>query len=214
MTRPSEFTRQSLMKAAVDLFAEKGFDGASVRAIVAKARVNQAAINYHFDGKEGLYAEVLKLAFEAFTRHDGLDGEKLKTLPRDEALRRFIYQQLRPLLFRDEISRYMRIFAWENVRPSQVLRTFMATNAAPFLSRAVELVRRFLPADATEQDALCGAIWLMGQCSIFVRNREQFMQAPFNLKIDQSFVDRLTDQVTGLALGGLVQHGSANGEAP
>ena len=45
MSRPSEFTRQSIMKAAVELFAEKGFDGASVRAIVARARVNQAAIN-------------------------------------------------------------------------------------------------------------------------------------------------------------------------
>jgi AcrR family transcriptional regulator len=211
MTRPSDFTRQSLIKAAVELFAEKGFDGASVRAIVAKAHVNQAAINYHFDGKEGLYLEVLRLAFEAFTRHDGLDGDKLKALPRDEALRRFIYQQLRPLLFRDEISRYMRIFAWENVQPSKVLRTFMATNAAPFLTRAVELVRRFLPPGATDQDALCGAIWLMGQCSIFVRNREQFIQSPFNLTIDEAFVDRLTNQVTGLALGGLAQHGSPAG---
>ncbi len=207
MTRPSEFTRQSLIKAAVDLFAEKGFDGASVRAIVAKARVNQAAINYHFDGKEGLYLEVLRMAFEAFTRQEGLDGDALKALPREEALRRFVAQQLRPLLVRDEIGRYMRIFAWENVRPSRVLRTFLAANAAPFLTRAVELVRRFLPTDADEQEALCGAIWLMGQCSIFVRNREQFTQAPFNLTVDESFVEHLTDLITTLALGGLARTG-------
>ena len=55
MTRPSEVTRERIMKAAERLFAERGYDGTSVRAIVAKARVNQAAINYHFDGKEGLY---------------------------------------------------------------------------------------------------------------------------------------------------------------
>jgi AcrR family transcriptional regulator len=193
------------MKAAVELFAEKGFDGASVRAIVAKARVNQAAINYHFDGKDGLYLEVLKVAFDAFTRHDGFDAEKLKTMPRDEALRSFIYLQLRPLLFRDEISRYVRIFAWENVRPSKVLQKVVATNAAPFLTRATELVRRFLPATATDQEAMCGAIWLMGQCSVFLRNREQFTQSPFNLKIDEPFVERLADLITRLALGGLAQ---------
>ena len=122
-----------------------------------------------------------------------------------EALRSFVYQQLRPLLFRDEISRYVRIFAWENVRPSKVLQKVMATNAAPFLTRATELVRRFLPTTATEQEAMCGAIWLMGQCGVFLRNREQFTQSPFNLKIDEPFVEWLADLITRLALGGLAQ---------
>ncbi len=55
MTRPSEVTRERIMKAAERLFAEHGYEGTSIRAIVAKARVNQAAINYHFAGKDGLY---------------------------------------------------------------------------------------------------------------------------------------------------------------
>ena len=67
MTRPAEYTRQSIMKAAVQLFAEKGYQRASVRDIVAKARVNQAAINYHFKGKDGLYLELLKMAFDKLT---------------------------------------------------------------------------------------------------------------------------------------------------
>ena len=45
MSRPAEYTRNSIMKAAVALFAERGYDGTSIRAIVSKARVNQAAIN-------------------------------------------------------------------------------------------------------------------------------------------------------------------------
>ena len=97
------------MKAADDLFAEQGFERASVRDIVTKARVNQAAINYHFKGKDGLYLEVLKVAFETLTKQDGFDPEKLRTLPRDEALRQFVHQQLRPLLFRDDVSRYVRL---------------------------------------------------------------------------------------------------------
>ena len=91
------------------------------------------------------------------------------------------------------------------MRPSKVLKKVVATNAAPFLTRAIELVRRFLPATATDQEAMCGAIWLMGQCSVFLRNREQFTQSPFSLKIDEPFVERLADLITRLALGGLAQ---------
>jgi len=54
MTRPSEITRDRILKAAERLFAERGYEDTSVRAIVAKARVNQAAINYHIAGKEGM----------------------------------------------------------------------------------------------------------------------------------------------------------------
>jgi AcrR family transcriptional regulator len=205
MTRPSDYTRQSILKAAIDLFAQKGFEGASVRAIVSKARVNQAAINYHFKGKEGLYLEVLKIAFDRFTLHDDSEADKIGGTSREIALRRFVSQQLRPLLARDEMSRYVHIFAWESVRPSKVLRKFLTTNAAPFLARATDLVRQFLPPHAPEKDVLCGAIWLMGQCSVFVRNREQFMQPPFSLKIDQAFVEQLTDFITALALQGLTR---------
>ena len=135
MTRPSEYTRKNTLKAAIALFAERGYEGTSIRAIVAKARVNQAATNYHFKGKEGLYFEVLKVAFEGYLRLDNFDLERLKDMPREEALRCFVHQQLRPLLARDQMSRYTRIFAWENVRPSKMLTNFVSTGAMPFRQR-------------------------------------------------------------------------------
>ena len=49
------------------------------------------------------------------------------------------------------------------------------------------------------------AISLIGQCSVFVRNREQFAQPPFNLKIDEAFVARLTDFISELALKGMAR---------
>src|SRR4026207_890527 len=97
MSRPSAYTRHSIGKAAVALFAERGYDGTSVRAIVSKARVNQAAINYHFNGKEGLYFEVLKVAFEGYLRLDNFHPPRLKDMPREEALRKVVHQPLRPL---------------------------------------------------------------------------------------------------------------------
>ena len=62
MTRPSEFTRERILKTAARLFAERGYEATSIRTLAAKARVNQAAINYHFKTKDGLYREVLRTA--------------------------------------------------------------------------------------------------------------------------------------------------------
>jgi AcrR family transcriptional regulator len=212
MTRPAEYTRHSIIKAAVDLFAEKGFNGASVRDIVTKARVNQAAINYHFKGKEGLYLEVLKTAFEKLTEHAEFDSEKLRSVSREEALRSFVRQQLRPLLFRDEMSRYIRMFAWESAHPTKVFRKFIATNSASYMAAAVDIVRQFLPPGTLKQTVLCGAIWLMGQCSVFVRNRELFAQVPFSITIDEPFVDELTELITRFAIGGLLHASENRGE--
>jgi hypothetical protein len=66
-------------------------------------------------------------------------------------------------------------------------------------------VRRFLPPGTSDEDAMCAAISLMGQSSIFVRKREQIAQPPFDLKIDEAFVDRLTEFISTLALKGLAQ---------
>lgn len=209
MTRPSEMTRERILKAAERLFADRGYEETSVRAIVAKARVNQAAINYHFKGKDGLYLELLKTAFEKLTEQAGFDPAKLKSLSREEALRSFVHQQLRPLLFRDELSPYIRIFAWEAAHPSKVFLKFMAKNTVTYLTAAVDIVQKFLPSGSDRRVALCGAIWLMGQCSTFGRNRELFAQEPFKITPDTPFVDELADPISRLALGGLRQAAKA-----
>jgi TetR/AcrR family transcriptional regulator len=56
--RDAERSRQALMNAALDEFAEKGFDGARIQDIADRAGVNKQLIAYYFGGKEGLYQEV------------------------------------------------------------------------------------------------------------------------------------------------------------
>src|SRR5215210_8289649 len=104
MTRPADLTRQALIAAATDVFAESGFTGGSVRLITQKAKANQAAINYHFGGKEGLYREVLKAAIAAFEDNALLDEAQAASLDREEALGLFVRQQLVPLAKRDQFS--------------------------------------------------------------------------------------------------------------
>lgn len=53
-------TRSILIKAGRALFAKRGFDGASVRAITTGAGTNLGAITYHFGSKRGLYSAALE----------------------------------------------------------------------------------------------------------------------------------------------------------
>jgi AcrR family transcriptional regulator len=206
MTRPSEVTRDRIMKAAERLFAERGYDGTSVRAIVGRARVNQAAINYHFDGKDGLYREVLRAAFRGLTADQLAHAGEASAMSREEALAAFIRRQLRPLLARDEASRHIRIFNWENVRPTPVFRKLLSEEAAPFMGFATDLVRRFLPA-ADQRTLLVAAVWLLGQCSIFVRNREQLAGPPLQLPLDQASIEWLAQTMSRWTVEGLGRSG-------
>jgi len=201
MTRPSEITRERILKAAERLFAERGYEATSIRAIVAKARVNQAAINYHFAGKDGLYREVLRAAFRALTEHQLAHVEEMKVMSREQALVEFVRHQLQPLIGRDELSRHLRIFNWEAARPTAVFRKLLSEEAAPFMDVAVDLVRRFLP-DADQRTLVVAAIWLIGQCNVFMRNREQLSGPPINLSLDESAIEFIGMMISRWAIGG------------
>jgi AcrR family transcriptional regulator len=67
-TRPSaDPTRDRILAAAVDLFAELSFDGATTRAIAARAGVTQPLLNYHYRSKDELWREAVDSLFETLT---------------------------------------------------------------------------------------------------------------------------------------------------
>jgi len=84
------------LKTAVRLFADHGYQATSIRTIAAKARVNQAAINYHFRSKDRLYREVLR-GVRGLTEHQLSHAQETQAMPREQALGEFIRHQLRPL---------------------------------------------------------------------------------------------------------------------
>lgn len=59
-------TCEALLAAGRHLFAQRGYDGASIRAITGLAGANLGAVTYHFGSKENLYHEVLRRAVEPF----------------------------------------------------------------------------------------------------------------------------------------------------
>jgi AcrR family transcriptional regulator len=56
---PTE-TREKILAEARDLFAEKGYDGASLRAIARAAGVDPALVHHFFGNKEGVFIEAMR----------------------------------------------------------------------------------------------------------------------------------------------------------
>lgn len=59
LTAKTQAKRDLIVAAAREVFAETGLEGASLRAVAAKAGYTPAALYFHFDSKEALYGEVL-----------------------------------------------------------------------------------------------------------------------------------------------------------
>jgi TetR/AcrR family transcriptional regulator len=67
--RPSaQPTRDRIITAAIDLFSERSFDGATTREIAAQAGVTQPLLNYHFRSKEELWQTAIDSLFEMLTQ--------------------------------------------------------------------------------------------------------------------------------------------------
>ena len=60
MTTSHFNTKERILGAAEELFAQHGFAGTSLRQVTSRADVNIAAVNYHFGSKENLVNEVFR----------------------------------------------------------------------------------------------------------------------------------------------------------
>ena len=78
-TRPSaDETRERILAAALDVFSDRGFDGASTREIAARAGVTQPLLNYHFTSKTELWRAAVDRVFAALGRAMGARAKGLR----------------------------------------------------------------------------------------------------------------------------------------
>ena len=64
-TRNAALTKENILKVATREFAERGYDGASIEAIVLTCKISKNLIYHYFDSKEGLFIEVMERAYGA-----------------------------------------------------------------------------------------------------------------------------------------------------
>ncbi len=75
-------TSERILVAALEAFAEKGFDGATTREIAARAGVNLGLLQYHFGGKSKLWRAAVDRAFAEL--RSGLETVLTDSSPADE----------------------------------------------------------------------------------------------------------------------------------
>ncbi|MFM0739215.1 CerR family C-terminal domain-containing protein [Paraburkholderia xenovorans] len=78
-------TRQRIIEAAVELFGEHGFDGASTRDIATRAGVNAPALQYYFENKEGVYRACIEELADTAWKNFAPSVERAQTVLRENA---------------------------------------------------------------------------------------------------------------------------------
>jgi TetR/AcrR family transcriptional regulator, regulator of cefoperazone and chloramphenicol sensitivity len=147
-------TRERLLFAAADVFAEKGYVLATVAEICAGAGANISAVNYYFGGKEALYQQSWRHSFEAsIARHPLDDGASTEASPQER-----LAGLLTALLVRiaDPGNRDFRISQMELVNPTGLLDQVMSSEIRPMREQTLGLVRELLgPSVSERQVVLC-----------------------------------------------------------
>lgn len=171
-------TRERLLEAAGEVFAEVGYVEATIREISKRAGANLAAINYHFGSKERLYAEVLKYADELTMRRHPEFREDLRTAEPEVQLRFFIEQFLRRILDTGGPGWHEKVMSRELLDPTLALEELAEKNIKPRAVLLQQIVRNLMlqagggscPQPSDRDVQLCAAS-VVGQCMLYHKGK-------------------------------------------
>lgn len=115
-------TKERLLDAAELMFAEHGFDGVSIRDLSAAADVNVAAVNYHFQSKENLYAAVMSrrltpIRTRMLAAINEVTDTKGETLTLEDLIRTFVTTYLEDALAHPHRDTFLRLLMRELHEP-------------------------------------------------------------------------------------------------
>lgn len=155
-------TRQRLLAAAAEVFAEKGFWEATHAEICQKAQANTAAVNYHFGSKENLYIEAWKHSFEESSKAHPPDGVVASHAPVQERL----YARILSLMQRiaDPQTHDIDLVQKEMTNPTGLLMKPMRKAIEPIERGFRAIVRELLGDAASEQQVGLCQMSIMTQC--------------------------------------------------
>lgn len=105
VSRKATSSKERILDAALDEFAERGLAGARVDSIASRAEINKAMIYYHFDSKEALYDHILKTRLEAAVAD--LSGEVKAKMKLEDVLRTIAVYHAKALRANTKVSRIL-----------------------------------------------------------------------------------------------------------
>jgi AcrR family transcriptional regulator len=159
-------TKDRILGAAEELFAQNGFAGTSLRQVTSRADVNIAAVNYHFGSKENLVNEVFR------RRMDEMSGQRLARLAQarvdhpgelEAVLAAFVEPALAIAQDRQGGGAFIRVIARAYAEKNDSLRRFLSEQYGHVLREFARAIGQCVPHLSKEQlywrlDYLAGAL--------------------------------------------------------
>ena len=191
-------TRAKLLDAAGQVFAEQGFQAATVREICARAGANVAAVNYHFGDKLELYTEVLREA--ARSVHNAELREKLAGSDPREALRSMIRHMVERLYGGNRAGCAMRLMAHELSQPTPALARVVDEIIAPTAAMVRGVIGQLinLPPDH-EKTRLC-SYSVIGQVIHYLQARPVIEQLWPGFQMTPKNMERIAEHIADFSL--------------
>jgi AcrR family transcriptional regulator len=199
-------TRRNLLTAASEIFAKKGFRDATIAEICRQAKANVAAANYHFGGKEALYVESWRFAFEKSLMTYPPNGGVAEGAPIEEQLRGRILAIMRRVI--DPQSYELDIFYNEMANPTGLLAGAVQQSIEPIFRGFAAIVRELLGKRPAEQQVRLCLMSIRAQCfGPLMRERRRKIASPDPLPTSSEWslddLETLVDHVTRFSLAGI-----------
>lgn len=213
--RRSRETRERLLEAAGQVFAEKGYERTTAKEIAKRAGINPAAVNYYFGGVDELYLAVIEEA-----RNRAITFEKLSasiaglTTPLEKlrAMQEFMVR----LAMGPFASSWMaRIFAREMVSPSPVIHRINWRDSEKRLNLMREIVAEYLglPQDEPEISYVC---WSLAApiSMLLTADRKRFARMFPDVDLGPDQATRISEHLARFGFGGLQAFARETKKAP
>jgi AcrR family transcriptional regulator len=194
--KPADPTRERIIDAALDLFGDQGLTGATVRDIAARAKVNVAAISYHFGGKEELYRAVAETVIgEIAGRVRSRVGKFLATPPADaesavHALEELFTAFVDVIVGPEEMRRVARFVIREQMQPTSAFEVLFAM-LSEFHGSATRLFAMAAGANPDADDTKLRAFMVFGQVLVFRIAEPAILRRLGRARYDAVLLDRI-----------------------
>lgn len=196
-------TRQHLLQAAGEVFAETGYRAATVRQICQRASANIAAINYHFGDKEELYRSVLKVTLqEAIEKYPPNFGLKPNATP-EQRLRAFIHSFLLRIFSHGPSAWHGKLMAREMIEPTGALDEIIRENIRPMSTILKGIVSDLMGARANEKTVRLYAMSVVSQVMFYHHCRPVVARLFPDMKFDDAAIDELAEHITRFSLAAI-----------
>jgi len=187
-------TKNKILDAAESLFADKGFNGTSLREITSLAEVNLAAVNYHFGSKKELIKAVMSRYMNELspileTVLIALCQQEEKPTLND-VFSAFIDPLLSLNVFKENgTSNFLQLLGRGYTDSQGFLRWFLTTQYPGVISNFVTAVQKSYP-ELTPEDIFWRLHFTMGTVVFTMSSTDALTESDFDKKMDIAGVIR------------------------